>query len=407
MSQHTHKKTADRNHVLLNPNLLIIFSITLAAIMGVSSITPALPLMAQIFDVSVSQIAWLITIFTLPGIVLTPVLGFLSDIIGRKKVLVPSLFLFGVAGFACSFAQSYEQLLFFRFIQGVGVAAIGALNVTMIGDIFSGNERARAMGYNSGVLSFGATFYPAIGGALAALGWFYPFYLPLLAIPVALLVIFKLDNPEPDSPDSKTRYFKNVGQNLMKRRILLLFFATLAAFIILYGPILTMLPFLINDTFTTSSLIIGISLGALAVGNGISAINMGRLAARFTEPVLLKFSFLMYSVVLLSMPFLTSLWMLVLSIFIFGLLQGINLPVIITLLASETELESRGAIISLNGMVLRIAQTIAPVLVSLLFLSWGFPGVYVSSALFALLIGIWVFLRLDPVPPESGGRIER
>jgi len=380
--------------VLRNPNLQIIFYTTLAAVMGVSSITPALPLIGRVFNLSISEVAWLITIFTLPGIILTPVLGVVADLIGRKKILVPSMFLFGIAGFACSFAQTFEQLLFFRFLQGVGVAAIGALNVTLIGDIFKGNERARAMGYNSGVLSFGATFYPVIGGALAAIGWFYPFYLPLLSIPVAFLIKYKLENPEPDKPTSKTKYFQLLKLHLSNPKIILLFAATLASFLILYGPILTMLPFLINTSFTQSSMLIGFILGFVAIGNGISAFNMGRLAARFSEQTLLKFSFVAYVISLLLIPYMPAAWSLALVIMVFGLAQGINLPVIITLISAETQLESRAAVMSLNGMVLRIAQTIGPLVITLIYGIAGFEGVYQFSSFFALLIGILVFFKL-------------
>ena len=67
--------------------------------MGVASIAPALPKMARVLDVSNEQIGLLITAFTLPGIFLTPVLGVFADRIGRKTILVPSLFIFGIAPF--------------------------------------------------------------------------------------------------------------------------------------------------------------------------------------------------------------------------------------------------------------------------------------------------------------------
>jgi MFS transporter, ACDE family, multidrug resistance protein len=72
----------------------------------------------------------------------------------------------------------------------MGASALGTLNVTVIGDIYAGRERSAALGYNSSVLSVGTASYPAIGGALAAFGWFYPFALAFVAIPIGLLVLF-------------------------------------------------------------------------------------------------------------------------------------------------------------------------------------------------------------------------
>ena len=60
--------------------------------MGVSSITPAFPVMTQKLDISAQQVGLLITMFTLPGVVLTLVLGILADYWGRKRILIPALF---------------------------------------------------------------------------------------------------------------------------------------------------------------------------------------------------------------------------------------------------------------------------------------------------------------------------
>lgn len=362
--------------------------------MGVSSITPILPLVASTFDITVGRAAMLITIYTLPGMVLTPVLGVLADIIGRKKVLVPSLILFGLAGFACSFANTYEQLLVFRFLQGVGAAAIGALNVTMVGDIFSGNQRNEAMGYNSAVLSMGATLYPAIGGAIAVLGWYYPFYLSLFAIPVSLLVLFYLHNPEPGSMSSLRNYFGSVLKNLKNRRLLLLFASTLASFIFLYGPVLTMVPFLVEERFTDSSFYIGVLLSAVSVFNGMASVSAGRLSRTFRSENLVKTSFFLYAAAMLMFPFMPGLYWLVIPVALYGLGQGLNLPNLITMITGEAALENRGAIMSLNGMIIKIAQTAAPLSMSLIYAYGGFTWVYLFCTGLAVFVAVGLLFRL-------------
>ena len=186
---------------------------------GVSSIAPALPLMVRELHVKPGQIGLLITVFTLPGMVLTPITGILADRYGRKAILIPSLFLFGIAGFLCTFTRTFEILILLRFIQGVGAASLGAMNVTLIGDIFSGNQRATAMGYNSSILSIGTASYPVIGGSLAMAGLYYPFILPLLSIPVGLLVLFQLKNPEPEAPQSMRQYLRNTWKNINRPNV--------------------------------------------------------------------------------------------------------------------------------------------------------------------------------------------
>jgi MFS family permease len=94
----------------------------------------------------------------------------LSDHHGRRKIRVPALLLFGAAGGACVFARGFQHLLALRAFQGVGAAALGALNLTVIGDTYGVRERPSALGPNPRVLSVGTASYPAGGGALASFG---------------------------------------------------------------------------------------------------------------------------------------------------------------------------------------------------------------------------------------------
>jgi MFS family permease len=75
--------------------------------MGVASLTPAFPKIAQELQLNKTQVGLLISVFTLPGIFLTPIAGILADRIGRKKVLIPSLLIFAFIGIAYTF-NSYE-----------------------------------------------------------------------------------------------------------------------------------------------------------------------------------------------------------------------------------------------------------------------------------------------------------
>ncbi len=156
--------------VYRDPNLRILFCVTLTAVLGVSSVTPVFPTMQKALGITPQATGLLVTVFTLPGVVAAPLLGILSDRVGRKRILVPSLLLFAAAGAAIPLAPSFTGMLALRFVQGLGAAALGSLNVTIIGDLYSGQRTTAAMGYNAGVLSLGTALYPSLGGGLAALG---------------------------------------------------------------------------------------------------------------------------------------------------------------------------------------------------------------------------------------------
>ena len=227
-------KTRNEPHLLKDKNMYIIFSVTLLAIMGVASLTPAFPEIIRQFDISAEEIGLLITVFTLPGVILSPLMGALADRLGRKAILVPSIFVFGISGFLCGFMTEYSHILILRFVQGTGAVALGMINITLVGDIYTGNKRATAMGYNASILNVGTAAYPAIGGALAVIAWNYPFYLPLLAIPVGLFVIFRLNNPEPYKKQSFIEYLRNNWVSINKRDVWALFVINILVFNILY-----------------------------------------------------------------------------------------------------------------------------------------------------------------------------
>jgi len=158
---------------------------------GLAVTTPfsvMIPAVKATFGISPVQVGALITAFTLPGVLLAPLFGGLADRFGRKQVLVPALLLFAGAGTSCIFAPDLRTLVLLRFVQGLGAAPLGSVNVTLIGDLFSGRRQIVAMGHNAAVLSVGTACYPLLGGVLADLDWRWPFALPALALPVAIVV---------------------------------------------------------------------------------------------------------------------------------------------------------------------------------------------------------------------------
>jgi MFS family permease len=371
-------------HLLRDPNLHVIFGVTLMAVLGVSSITPAFPEIGEALSLTPRQVGLLVAVFTLPGVALTPVLGVFGDRFGRKRVLIPSLLLFAVAGTACGFARRFDLLLGLRLLQGAGAAAIGALNVTIVGDLYSGWRRATVLGYNASVLSIGTALYPAIGGALALLGWFYPFFLPVLALPVALLVLRQLQNPEPSSEQRLADYLRNALTSVRDPQALGLFLASLVTFIILYGAYLTYLPFLLRRSFGASPLLIGGLFSATSVATAVTSFRLGRLARRYSSRSLVSAGFALYALTMLALPLAPSLAALLLPVVVFGVANGISIPSILTILTGLAPAEYRAAFMSVNATVLRLGQTLGPLAAGAMLAYRGLPGVYYGSSVLAL-----------------------
>lgn len=374
---------SDSRPLYLDPNLQVVFGVTLMAVLGVSSITPAFPEIGRVFNLSSQAVGNLITAFTLPGVLLTPLLGILADRYSRRIILIPSLIVFALAGGGCAFVRSFSLLLALRFVQGVGAAALNILYITLVGDLYGGERRTTAMGYNTSVLSVGTAIYPAVGGALATLGWYYPFALPILAIPIALLVLLALENPEPEGEQTLHTYLHQAWSSVQHAQAIALFLLTLMTFVIIYGAFLTYLPFRMENAFQASPFMIGMTMSGTSLATAVASSQLGSLARGWSEKKLLQIACAFYALALLMIPVARSLLLLWIPVVLFGVAQGLSIPNLQTLLASLAPIEHRGAFMSVNGVFLRLGQTVGPPLMGAVAAAGGTVATFYTGAAIA------------------------
>jgi MFS transporter, ACDE family, multidrug resistance protein len=372
--------------IYLDLNFQIVCAVSLIAVIGVSSVTPAFPKLAKELNINPKNLGLLITVFTLPSLIFGPIIGIFADRWGRKRIIVPALFLFGLAGTACAFVRDFNLLLWLRLLQGIGAAPLLSLSITLIGDLYIGDRRTEAMGYTASINSIGTATYPIIGGTLATMAWYYPFMLPILAIPLGLLVLFGLKNPEPQGDRNFREYLRNAVKVLKNRQLFGLFIASAANFIFLYGAYVTYLPQLINDTFKAPPAIIGLLLSSVSISITISASQLGRLSRKFSATNLISASYVLYGLAMLIIPFVQNIWLLLIPSIIFGIGLGIGFPSIQTLLANLAPREYLATIISVNGTFFGLGQTLGPLLMGYVFGLGGISSVFYAATGFAVMI---------------------
>ncbi len=377
-----------------NRNLTVIFLITLVGVMGVASITPAFPSIIKHFGITPTQVTMLITVFTLPGIFLAPVIGVLADNFGRKTILVPSLLLFGLAGLGCFFTKDWHVLLALRFFQGIGAASLGMLNITLIGDLFEGPKRGEIMGYNASVLSVGTATYPAVGGALAMAGWQFPFLLTFLAIPTALMIIFWLKNPEPDKKQNLKEYLKRTWKNVNQKTVWGLFILNILLFVILYGAYLSYFPQLMEERMQFTPLYIGLFMSGFSVVTAITSSQLKRINRILKPKTQLQTGFGLYLVSMLLLSFSSQWWQLFFPVVTFGIAHGMIIPGIQTLLVGFAPITERAGFMSINGMVLRLGQTTGPIIIGLFYALGGTGTAFIGGAVVAVVMLLISFTML-------------
>ncbi|WP_376796998.1 MDR family MFS transporter [Thermogemmatispora sp.] len=149
-----------------------------------------------------SSYAWVGTAYLLTMTTMLPIVGKLSDQFGRKWFLLIGIVLFLFGSALAGLAQTMNQLILFRGLQGLGAGFLTALMSTLLGDIFSPAERGRWQGVFIAIGTLAAIIGPLLGGALTEhASWRWIFYLNLpLGLLALVLVTFRL--PATISPRS-------------------------------------------------------------------------------------------------------------------------------------------------------------------------------------------------------------
>ncbi|HEY0487551.1 MAG TPA: MDR family MFS transporter [Mycobacteriales bacterium] len=137
-----------------------------------------------------SQFPWLFSIYLLTQAVSVPLYGKFADVVGRRPVMFFGIGVFVLGSLLCGVAWSMPALIVARAIQGLGAGAVQPMAITMVGDLYTVEERSRVQGYVASVWGIAAVVGPALGGLFAQYltwRWIFLINLPLAAIAVWML----------------------------------------------------------------------------------------------------------------------------------------------------------------------------------------------------------------------------
>lgn len=399
-----------RDSLYRDCNLQIILAITLIGVMGTTSIAPAFPQIVEALNISKTQVGLIIVAFTLPSVFLAPPFGLLADRFGRKRVLIPALLLFGIAGSACALSRSFSLLIFLRVLSGVGSAGLTSVNLTVLGDLFTGERRTAAMGLNGTVLSAGAAGYPLLGGILATFGWYYPFLLCLAALPVAILAWRSLHCPPAEKSGGLGQYLSGAWHYIRRLRTISAFLGGTTGFILLYGAIFTYLTLYLDSAFQASPVLIGVITASLSVATAVASALLGRLSRNLSLADIVKIGFIFCAVGLGPIPFVPHLGFMFVFPLLFGAGFGFIFPCVQTYIAGVAPSQYRAALMALNSTMFRLGHTLGPLVVGLAY-TWGdFKGAFLFSAGLALAAATVGFIGgkiMGPVTSPASTTIPR
>jgi predicted MFS family arabinose efflux permease len=207
-----------------------------------------------------------------------------------------------------------------------------------------------------------------------------PFALPIVGLAVGAAVLFILDLEPTEAEASFTSYLKDAGAGMRTPKVLGLFVATLLSFVVLYGAYMTFIPLHLSDRVGSSPPAIGLVMTLGSLTTAVTASRLGFLS-RFVPPDrLLPIAFVLFAVSFVLVPLVPGYWWVALAVGVFGVGQGWNYAVVLTLLAGEAPEEHRAVFMGVNGMVIRIGQASGPLIMGGVFALGGMNGVFFTAS---------------------------
>lgn len=373
--------------------LALVYASSLALMMGVNFVQPALPAMMGPFGVSDSALALVMTVYTAPAIVLSPLFGIVADLYGRRLLLAWGLILFGLSGTAIAFSPDFTWVLIFRTVQGIGFSAVIPLTIVLIGDLLEGDNEIGGQGLKVFLDRVGYLVLPPLGGLLATIAWSYPFLLYLAVVPLGLMVLIWMPETKGEIATGTWSYIGNMLRLTRHPRLMVAFSAGFLRFFLDYG-FLTYFPLFLVRTHGISTATAGLLYAFFSAGAMLTSSQAGRLSAGRDKAHLLFVAFLVSGLALVAVPFAPGVLLAGVALFFYGLANGVISPTQKSLLTQNAPTELRGGIISFDRLIQQVSKTVSTSVVGLLLVAaelttiFWFLGIlsFVSVALMAALL---------------------
>ena len=378
--------------------------------LGYGIVSPVMPAFARTFGVSITAVAFLITVFSVSRLCFAPVSGLLVQHLGERRIYIGGLLVVALATIACALSQTYWQLLLFRVISGIGSTMFFVSALGLMIHISPVDARGRIAGMFTTSFMIGAVGGPAIGGLTAGLGLTAPFIVYGVALlGVTVVLIYGLRNSTLGEPRELTRSTVTMREALRSRAYWSVLFANFATGWSAFGLRIALVPLFISDVMGRSVGVIGLVLGAFAAGNALAVIPSGYLSDRMGRRTLLIVGLAASGVAIVALGNVTSLPVFLVIAGVSGVTTGIYMSPLQASVADILGSEARaGTPVAAVQMMADLGAIIGSMTVGWVAQHLSFSWDFIISGVILLIAAVgWVFSpetrpTLDAAPDLLG-----
>ena len=368
-------------------------------------------------------ISLVFSVYFLTTAVSTPIYGRLADLYGRKIVLTVGIFIFLTGSVLCGLSRTMAMLIAFRAVQGLGAGSIITITYTIVGDVFTLQERPKVQGGLSTVWGIASLAGPFIGGFfIDVLSWHWVFFINL---PFGIVSVILLQKSLMETPSKKKHRIDYAGTIVFSAAIILLLnlFLSTGSFGVSRGLFIgltvsaaalllflfyiiernatePMIPFEIFTktsvivnliSFVVSAVLIGVSvylpiylqnvlslsatlsgltLAPMSAAWLLSSVFLGKQIERLGGKVVILISILFIaagSALLTSLTVLTPVVLVILYVFVLGVGFGGTFTTLTIVIQSSVTYGKRGAAVAANTLLRTLGQTIGVSVLGIIF----------------------------------------
>ena len=377
-----------------------LFLIVFSNLLGFGIIIPLLPYYAENFGANPNEVTLLMASYSLMQLIFSPILGKISDIFGRKKILILCLFGSAISYLILYFATNFILVLFARSIAGLFASTTAVANA-YVTETTSLKNRSKGMGLIGAAFGLGFVFGPVIGGYFGGgeinnINYKLPFLIAIIvSIISCFITFFLLKEPKKRNKQFVSINFLNSFKDLIK------FFKVPAI------SFLIVISFLVTFSFagfeTTFALWTERAMNWASKQTGyaftftallaaiIQGVFIGKLTKIFSEIKLLFFSiFLMFIGLFLITLSINNLFYLIFSLAILGISIGLGNPTINSLFSKNLDKNVVGLSFGAIQSVGSLARILSPLIAGNLFYFLGINSPYFLGS-FLMFISLILF----------------
>lgn len=380
-----------KNGTPFKPNkgtLITVLLCSMLMLMGGAAVAPALPLIEAQFPGQETLVSMIITIPSLAVALVGFAIGALADKFGKVRTLVVSLAVFVLAGVSGFFIDSnIYVMLAVRFIVGVGIAGISSAVTALIAEYYMGMNRVKVLSYQSAAMGVGVLILEYTGGTLAEISWREPFLVYLIGVPILLMAILTMREPQAPhiTVDVREAPARKSNKNLLIVCYITIFVAMTMAFLL---P--TKMPTYLQTELAVSTSVTGLFLGIHGVANACFALLYRRFVQRVRPYAIMGIGFILMFIALAVLELSETIGASVVMMVLAGIALGMITPAVSNTLATEVTGSNSGRIMGGYSTCLNFGQFAISLISVPLFSIVGssYPDMFAVMAVLALVVGL-------------------